>query len=125
MYGPEVPGGSRQATPHDMTQARAQLSAYRQSRKDGVADLLRDHGVELEAFADRLAETRAAAASIGGVAISASIRRFWHGDDLLTIDAHSEHGRSTGRSRLRRSESTDRQLLLHNLADRIWQLRGR
>jgi hypothetical protein len=120
-----APAGSQQASRLEIAQAGTRVGAHRQRHAEGIADLLRDHGGELEALADRLAATRAAAASIDGIVLSASIRRFWHGDDLLTIGAHSEHGRSSGHSRLRRTESTNRQVLLHRLADHIWQLRGR
>jgi hypothetical protein len=102
VFGPGVPGGSRQATPEELDamalDARPGVEQYERDLEDAA----RRWAPELRAAADRLVEDGRARLQLGGIDVDARVVRFWRGDSLLEIRHRRPGGEGESRTRIPR-----------------------
>jgi hypothetical protein len=114
VFGPGVPGGSRQATDEELEQmaldARPRVDEYERS----LEAARQRWAPELRQAADRLLAEGTAALQLGGTSVQARIVRFWRGDSLLEVEYRRAGGEGESRTRIPRQPQPD--LLLDYLA---------
>lgn len=124
MFGPGVPGGSRQMTEEELVPLRSRSAERRAARQDAVARVQ-------ERFGDVLLVKAAELASLGVVTIAttagrveARIVRFWRGDSVLDIKVHGPSSRQRGAARtlLTGGQVTDARVLAGYLTRSIANL---
>lgn len=124
MFGPGVPGGSRQMTEGELAPLRSRASECQAARQDVVARVQ-------ERFGDLLVAKIAQLASDGAVAITstvgtveARIVRFRRGDSVLEIktEAPSSRHRTAGKTRLTNGQVTDTAILTGYLTQSVADL---
>ena len=102
VYGPDVPGGSRQATEEELRAMRSWRPDVDPEEVDPgevAADLERRYGSELRRAAEQLCSSGTADLRMDGRHVQARVVRFWRGDSLLetTTTGPVDHGESRTR----------------------------
>jgi hypothetical protein len=117
MFGPGVPGGSRQASEVELREMRERSLALSNERREHAQDMRDRYGALVDAAARALAETGVGVIATPTARLDARVIRFWHGDSVLDIQWHSATG-SIGSSttRLERRRVSDIPLLAGYLA---------
>lgn len=110
VFGPGVPGGSRQATPEEIEEMRRRAAAARPPAMPV------DHQAVEQAVTDLLA-TGTAVIGDGPGAVHARIVRFWRGSSILELSHDSGASRSTSRTRIRRHVGREDDVLTRHLVD--------
>ena len=114
VFGPGVPGGSRQATEEELAamavDARPDVDEYEHELQEAV----RRWAPELRQAAERLLTEGSAVVHLGGTAVEARIVRFWRGDSLLETAHRGAGGEGESRTRIPRRPPPD--LLVDYLA---------
>src|SRR5688500_18249887 len=102
VFGPDVPGGSRQATGEEI-EAMALWGAPRVAdHGESVACVERRWGRELGQAADRLLAEGTASLRRGGRSVEARLVRFWRGDSLLETSTSGPRRGGGSRTRISR-----------------------
>ncbi len=91
VFGPGVPGGSRQATDEEIAQWRRQPREEAETPPVTAADRR-----EIAQAVRDLIATGAAAITLGRFVLQARVVRFWRGDAVLEVD-HAGGGRALTR----------------------------
>ena len=115
VFGPGVPGGSRQATDDEIAEMQRRANAEPKRSRRELPPLERDG---LTAAVTSLLDTGSAAIGEGPERCKAKIVRFWHGDSILEVS----HRSGSSLTRIpRRPTSQDRatlfSVLAHHVAD--------
>jgi hypothetical protein len=114
VFGPGVPGGSRQATDEELaamsSDARDDVDRYERD----VAAAARRWEPELRRAADRLLSDGTTRLRLDGTDVDARIVRFWRGDSLLEVRYRLPDGEGESRTRIPRRPEPD--LLVDYLA---------
>jgi hypothetical protein len=107
VFGPGVPGGSRQATDEEIEAVALWAAPRVADHEESVADVERRWAPELRQAADRLLAQRAAGVQVGGADVEARIVRFWRGDSLLEVRSRRPDGEGESRTRIPRRPEPD------------------
>jgi len=91
VFGPGVPGGSRQTTDDEIAQSRRQTREKADPRPVTAADRL-----AIARAAQDLIDTGTAAITDGSCMLRARVVRFWRGDAVLEVE-HAGGGRTLTR----------------------------
>jgi hypothetical protein len=107
VFGPDVPGGSRQATEQELEEMRARTEPAIDLYERRIEDVERRWGAELHRAAERLVSEGRARLDVNGRSVEARIVRFWRGDSLLETATRGPDGQGESRTRIRRNERPD------------------
>jgi hypothetical protein len=114
VFGPDVPGGSRQATAEEIDDFRRAAEEHERARR--LAAVPVDRGDVERAVADLL-RTGCAVLGEGRRSVHARIVRFWRGSSVLEMSNQAGTSRSSSRTRIRRNPgSEDERVLADYLA---------
>lgn len=113
VFGPGVPGGSRQATDEEIEALRRRTSELQERPRRELTAAQRD---DVAAAVGSLLQTGRAAIGAGPGHCEAKIVRFWHGDSILEV---SHTSGSSGTRISRRASSQD---LFSELAHLVTEL---
>jgi hypothetical protein len=102
VFGPGVPGGSRDATAEELA-ALAETAARRRTEVAvAMADVERRWAPQLRRAAQELLDTGAARMVLGDRTVDARVLRFWRGDHLLHTATRGPAGGGESLSRISR-----------------------
>jgi hypothetical protein len=107
VFGPDVPGGSRQATAEEIDDLRHAAEEHERARR--LAAVPVDRGDVERAVADLL-RTGYAVFGEGRRSVHARIVRFWRGSSVLEMS--NQAGTSRSRTRIRRSPGPEDERVL-------------
>ena len=107
VFGPDVPGGRRQATAEEIEEMRRAAEEHERAR--GVAAVPVDRGDVERAVADLL-RTGDAVFGEGRRRVHARIVKFWRGSSVLEMS--NQAGTSRSRTRIRRSPGPEDERVL-------------
>jgi hypothetical protein len=113
VFGPGVPGGSRQATDEELG-TMALWAPPLEDDEASLADVQHRWSPELRQAADRLLAVGTVTFQLDAHAVRARIVRFWRSDSLLETETRSAHGEGASRTRIPRRPEPD--LLVDYLA---------
>lgn len=109
IFGPGVPGGSRQATEQERDQLRSQGERSAREHETSLAaasdEVLREHGDELRDGAIQILAGDHFTFACNAGQLQARLIRFWHGDPLLEMEHTSQVGGGRSLSRLSRKQA--------------------
>jgi hypothetical protein len=106
VFGPGVPGGSRQATDEEIRAMTADRSGI--AEHEAAIDETRDRwSTELRQAADELLRGSSVSLRLPGRSIDARIVRFWRGDHLLETRTTRPDEEGSSRTRISRRAGTD------------------
>ena len=115
VFGPDVPGGSRQATGEEIAALRAESSRHATDDEAARQEVQRRWGSQLSSAARLLIGEGSVGFQIDGRSVDARIVRFWRGASLLETWTTGPSGRSESRTRISRHPQPDE--VLEHLAD--------
>lgn len=120
IFGPGVPGGSRQASEVELQEMRERSLSLLNERREHAQDVRERCGALVDAAARALVETGVGVIVMPTGRLDARIVRFWHGGSTLAMQWHLASG-SFGSSitRLERRQVKDIGLLAWYLARRL------
>jgi hypothetical protein len=98
VFGPEVPGGSRQATDEEI--AAMEAASSERGQEEAEHDAVPSAAVR--AAAQRLVRDGAADLVIDDRRVETRIVRFWRGDSLLEVETTARDGTRSSRIRIPR-----------------------
>jgi hypothetical protein len=120
VFGPDVPGGSRQATPEEIDDLRRAAEEYERARC--LAAVPVDRG-DVERAVTDLLRTGDAVFGEGRRTVHARIVRFRRGSSVLEMSSQAGTSRRSSRTRIRRSPGPeDEQVLLDYLVSFVQHL---
>jgi hypothetical protein len=117
IFGPGVPGGSRQASEVELPEMRERSLSLLNERREHAQDVRDRYGALVDAAARALVETGVGVILMPTGRLDARIVRFWHGGSTLAMQwqlASGDFGSSI--TRLERRRVTDVGLLAWYLA---------
>lgn len=124
--GPDIPGGSRQATPEELATMSAQTGRIRARYETILAQVLAEHGEQLRSTAQEVLAHGRVRAVIAAVTIDAELLNFWRGDRILRIE-RTTRDRALAGSSLTRFPRHDRpdseEIIAHYLASSLVNVR--
>jgi hypothetical protein len=105
VFGPDVPGGARQATEREIAAmaAAAEPDAYERS----IDEAERRWAPELRRAAEHVLAEGAARFELNGRTVEVRVVRFWRGDSLLETSTTGPDGDSESRTRIDRDAAPD------------------
>lgn len=104
VFGPDVPGGSRQATDEEIA---AMEAAFSERAREEAVDDDAVPSAAVRAAAQRLVRDAAAELTVGDRRLEARVIRFWRGDSLLEVSTTARDGTSSSRVRIPRRPGVD------------------
>jgi hypothetical protein len=107
VFGPGVPGGSRQATDEEIEAMALWAAPQVVDHEESVSEVSRRWGPELGQAADRLLAEGMVGLQLGGADFDARIVRFWRGDSLLEVRYRLPDGEGESRTRIPRRPEPD------------------
>ena len=108
IFGPDVPGGSRQATDEEIAALDAAFARHADEEDEAALnDLERRWGSELRAAARRLTEEGRVGFRIEDRSVDARIVRFWRGDSLLETSTTTPGSSAASCTRIGRRATPD------------------
>ena len=113
VFGPDVPGGSRQATDEELEAMALWAEPEVSDTERSIEEAERRWGPELRQAAGRLLAEGAVDLHLGGADVEARIVRFWRGDSLLETSTSGPRGGGGSRTRISRRAAPE---------DLIWYL---
>ena len=119
VFGPDVPGGSRQATDEELVETESQARPDLEADDQRLDDLVRRRGDELRELAQRLLAEGAVSWSSDGRRVDARLVRFWRGDALLETAIRGPDGEGSSRTRIGRRPEEDE--LVQHLAQAVME----
>jgi uncharacterized NAD(P)/FAD-binding protein YdhS len=114
IFGPDVPGGSRQATDEELEAMQLDARPAVEQHERELQDAARRWAPELRRATKQLLGDGTARVHLGTTDIDARIVRFWRGDSLLEIRYRQPDGDGESRTRVPRRPEPD--LLVDYLA---------
>lgn len=117
IFGPAVPGGSRQAGEVELQEMRERALSMLNERREHAGDVREHYGAQVDDTARALAETGVGVITTPTGRLDARIIRFWHGGSTLAMQwqlASGSFGSSIARLERRRVKDID--LLAWHLA---------
>ena len=111
VFGPGIPGGSRQATDEEIA---AMDAAFSRPGGQGEASLDEVVPSQVREAAQRLARDGAAGLAVDDRRVEARVVRFWRGDGILEVGTTAPDRTSTSKIRIPRRPDVD--LLADHLA---------
>jgi hypothetical protein len=102
VFGPDVPGGSRQATDEELEAMALWAAPEADGYERSVEDAERRWAPELREAADRLVAEGSAHLGFDDTDVDARLVRFWRGDSLLEIRYRRQGGEGRSRTRIPR-----------------------
>ncbi len=109
VFGPDVPGGSRQATAEEIDDLRRAADEHERARRLTAVPV--DRGDVERAVADLLSTGRAVLGQ-GPRTVHARILRFWRGSSVLEVSNQAGTSRSSSRTRIRRNPGPEDERVL-------------
>ena len=109
VFGPDVPGGSRQATAEEIDEMRRAAEEHERARR--VAAVPVDRGDVERAVADLL-RTGYAVFGEGRRSVHVRIVRFWRGSSVLEMSNKAGTSRRSSRTRIRRNPGPEDERVL-------------
>lgn len=103
VFGPGVPGGSREATTSERELLERQAVERRVDYDAKVSEIRNRWASQLREVADEVLSTGRATSRLGNQMLEAYVVRFWRGDSVLVISCETARGRSETRTRLSRT----------------------
>lgn len=118
VFGPGVPGGSRQMTEGELAPLRARVDERQAARDDSIARVQEQFGDALLAKAAELARNGVVTIGTTAGSVEARIVRFWRGNAVLEIEVHvpSSCPRTAARRLLIGDHATNARVLAGYLA---------
>jgi hypothetical protein len=114
VFGPGVPGGSRQATAEELEAMALWAEPESGDHERSIEEAERRWASELRQAAERLLSDGTASLRLDGRSVEARIVRFWRGDSLLEVRYRLPDGEGESRTRIPRRPEPD--LLVDYLA---------
>jgi hypothetical protein len=102
VFGPGIPGGSREATDAERAELAAQAARHGDDHEAEVADARRRWAPELRRAAEELLATGAATVVLGDRTVDARLVTFWRGDRVLRTTTQAPGGSAASLSRISR-----------------------
>ena len=115
VFGPDVPGGSRQATDEEIADLEAAAAGHTEEHRAALEDVERRFAPALRAAAQRLVDEGTADLRVGDREVEARLVRFWRGDSLLETRTTAPGAAGESRTRVPRHPGPDD--LVPHLAD--------
>lgn len=107
VLGPDVPGGSRQATDEEIELLAPWVAPEVEESERSVEEAERRWTPQLRQAAERLLPEGHVGLLLDGRTVEARVVRFWHGDSLLETETHGPDGDGTTRTRIPRRAAPD------------------
>lgn len=116
VFGPGVPGGSRQATDEERAALAEDAARHLSDHEAALAEARRRWAPQLEGAARELLATGATTILLGARTVEARLVGFWHGDSVLHTWTRGpeEHGETL--SRISRDHARGTEVLVDYLA---------
>lgn len=92
VFGPGVPGGSRDATADELAAMAEESVGHRADHEAALAEAKRRWAPELRRAADELRDRGTMQLVLGDRRVDARLIRFWHGDHLLQTATRGPDG---------------------------------
>jgi hypothetical protein len=106
--GPGVPGGSRQATPDELSAMRADAHIRQADFETALAQVHAEHDERLRAVARELLSHGRARLVLPAATLEAQLLSFWRGSRILRIDQAAVNGAGSTASSVIRFPRHDR-----------------
>ena len=109
VFGPDVPGGSRQATAEEIDEMRRAAEEHERARRRAAGPV--DRG-NVERAVANLLRTGYAVFGEGRRSVHARIVRFWRGSSVLEMSNQAGTSRRSSRTRIRRNPGPEDERVL-------------
>ena len=107
VFGPGVPGGSRQATDGELEAMALRAAPEADGYERSVAYVEQQWALQLRQAAERLLPRGDVSLFLDGRSVEARVIRFWRGDSLLETESHGPDGDGATRTRIPRRAVPD------------------
>jgi hypothetical protein len=107
VFGPSVPGGSRQATDEEVRATALRAAPDIDGPERSVEYAEDQWALQLRQAAERLLFQGDASLFLDGRSVEARVVRFWRGDSLLETERHGPDGEGASRTRIPRRAVPD------------------
>jgi hypothetical protein len=127
VFGPDVPGGARHATPEELATLRGLAQQDRARYEIALEAARRRWSQQALVSAGELLASGTTVLSVEGGQVRGQLIRFWHGDSVLDLTTSSRDTRNPGRSmaRLSRGQNTSTDVIAFYLIHQVAQLQDR
>lgn len=127
VFGPDVPGGARQATADELASMRERARQYRDGHQAALERARSRWQWQALTCARELLDRGTTVLSIDAGTVRGHLVRFWHGDSVLELTSSSRDGVSHGSSmtRLCRHRRTSVDVIATYLIHQVAQIESR
>lgn len=124
VFGPDVPGGARQATAEELTSMRHRAEQDKARHESALESARRRWSPQALICAHELLASGTTVFSVDGGHVRGRLLRFWRGDSVLELSSWRHDAGSHGRSmtRLSRGRDTSAEVIAYYLIQQAAQL---
>jgi hypothetical protein len=125
VFGPDVPGGARQATAEELASMRERAQQH-QARHEFALESVRSRwGEQALVCARDLLGSGTTVLSVDGGQVRGHLVRFWRGDNVLELSSSSHDTGSGSMTRLSRGRNTSAEAIAHYLIHEVARMQDR
>lgn len=127
VFGPDVPGGARQASAEELASMRERVQQGRARYEVAVEAARSRWSQQALVCARELLASGTTVLSVDGGQVRGHLIRFWHGDSVLELTTSGRDAGNPARSmaRLSRGQNTSADVIAHYLIHQVAQLQDR